>query len=371
MNVYEAMEKPEVWPFFLDRLRVACGSASANLSSRHLATGHEQGLQTGFDEREIRLYFEHYGKVHPWLPKTPAAFRHQPEVKPTDSLLPLAQLRRTEFYNDWGRRNEVVFAAAARVWSAQGSVLFLAVNQGERQGPVSAQALTLLERLLPHCQQALRLSDIWGQAISARASWRGGPLATFLLAPDARLIDATEAAERLLAKVGGRFRLGAGRRLSIGGERGRNVVPVLMSRLCGNQYSGQETLQLDAVADEQECILVARRRGAASPGIPVTGPPLEARIELTVIAPRGIAAEAGSAAAGRLSEVYALTAAEGRLLAALVTAGSLVAACRKLSISRETGKSQLAAIFRKTDTRSQSELTAMAARLAAVHHPIG
>lgn len=354
LRLYEAVEKPALWPVFLDGVRRACGAASANMSSRHLATGEERALQAGFDEREIRLYHEYYGKVHPWLPKSPAAFRHQPEVEQTESLLSLDHLRRTEFYNDWGRRNEVVFAAAARLQSARGSVLFLAVNRGERQGAFCDQSMNLLRQLLPHCKQAFRLKDVWDDALAVRESWRcggggGGLPPVFLLKPEGRVIDATEAAGRLLRTPGSRFQIGGhDLRLRIEGEQRRNVLPALIGRVQSAEASpgGQELLRLPATADQPECILVTRRRNSA--------------LELTVIFP-GVLANAGPLY-GQIAKVYELTPAEGRLFETLLTTGSLVEACKQLRISRETGKSQLAAIFRKTGTNSQTGLVRMAAR---------
>lgn len=354
LRLYEAVEKPAVWPVFLDEVRRACGAASANMSSRHLATGEERALQAGFDEREIRLYLEHYGKVHPWLPKSPVGLRNQPEVEQTESLLSLDKLRRTEFYNDWGRRNEVVYAAAARVQSVRGSVLFLAVNRGERQGAFSEESMTLLRQLLPHCKQAFRLKDVWDDALAVRESWRGGGggLPTFLLTPDGRVIDATVPAERLLRARGSRFHVGANDlRLRVEGEQRRSVLGTLLNRVQAAQASpgGQEMLRLPATADQPECVLIARRRNGA--------------VELTAIFPGKL--PGGGGVAEQIAKVYDLTRAESRLLGLLLTAGSLTEASRRLRISRETGKSQLTAIFRKTSTHSQTGLVRMAARFPA------
>ncbi len=53
---------------------------------------------------------------------------------------------------------------------------------------------------------------------------------------------------------------------------------------------------------------------------------------------------------------YGLTDAEIRLVATLLEGGGLTTAARKLGLSRNTVHSQLANVFLKTDTRSQSEL---------------
>jgi len=55
-------------------------------------------------------------------------------------------------------------------------------------------------------------------------------------------------------------------------------------------------------------------------------------------------------------ELYDLTEAEVRLVAQLLEGGGLTAAAETLGLSRNTVHSQLASIFQKTDTKSQSEL---------------
>ena len=55
-------------------------------------------------------------------------------------------------------------------------------------------------------------------------------------------------------------------------------------------------------------------------------------------------------------DLYGLTDAEVRLVTRLLEGGGLTAAAEKLSLSRNTVHSQLASVFQKTNTKSQSEL---------------
>jgi DNA-binding CsgD family transcriptional regulator len=55
-------------------------------------------------------------------------------------------------------------------------------------------------------------------------------------------------------------------------------------------------------------------------------------------------------------DLYGLTAAEVRLVSALLEHSGLTAAAKALGVSRNTAHSQLASVFQKTGTRSQSEL---------------
>ena len=60
---------------------------------------------------------------------------------------------------------------------------------------------------------------------------------------------------------------------------------------------------------------------------------------------------------------FGLTPTEARLASELTNGPGLSAGCKALGISRETGRTHLRAIFRKTNTSSQAELAALLNRL--------
>ena len=69
-------------------------------------------------------------------------------------------------------------------------------------------------------------------------------------------------------------------------------------------------------------------------------------------------------------DLYGLTDAEVRLVTQLLEGGGLTAAAEKLGLSRNTVHSQLAGVFQKTDTKSQSELlTLLLTSVAPVEPP--
>jgi DNA-binding CsgD family transcriptional regulator len=64
-----------------------------------------------------------------------------------------------------------------------------------------------------------------------------------------------------------------------------------------------------------------------------------------------------------LSAAFGLTAAEAKLAARLASGAGVDVAAASLGVSRETARTQLKAVFAKTNTTRQAELTAMIARL--------
>ena len=69
-----------------------------------------------------------------------------------------------------------------------------------------------------------------------------------------------------------------------------------------------------------------------------------------------------------LSRTFQLTAAEARLASSLAAGEGIDAASARLAIGRETARTQLRAIFAKTGTRGQAELTALLSRFRAPTH---
>jgi len=67
-----------------------------------------------------------------------------------------------------------------------------------------------------------------------------------------------------------------------------------------------------------------------------------------------------------LGTLFGLTAAEARLAVTLMEGRSLSEASEVRGLSRETVKSQLSAIFSKTDTKRQGELIRLLARVPAL-----
>ena len=69
----------------------------------------------------------------------------------------------------------------------------------------------------------------------------------------------------------------------------------------------------------------------------------------------------------RLSLVYSLTAAEAKLAKTMAGGHGIEAAADSLRVNRETARSQLKAVFAKTNTRRQAELVALVARFRPAH----
>jgi DNA-binding CsgD family transcriptional regulator len=147
------------------------------------------------------------------------------------------------------------------------------------------------------------------------------------------------------------------RRLMISDPQSRNSFDALIQRLNALRSS-------QAIHDMHPVVI---RRGDKRPIIAkVLAVPEAARklflgaraiLELVKIEP------SARSDAALLSETFGLTSAEAMLAATLSNGTSLNAAADELNISRLTARSQLKAVFAKTDTHRQSQLVALVSRL--------
>ena len=96
------------WESFLATSADITNANGAALFINDLPTGTASGVWTGYDEAEIGLYLKHYTAVNPWRPDVNFVLPES-NVIPGELFLPMTKLRGTEFYTDWGKRNDVVY----------------------------------------------------------------------------------------------------------------------------------------------------------------------------------------------------------------------------------------------------------------------
>jgi len=218
-------------------------------------------------------------------------------------------------------------------------------------------------RLQPHLQRAERLRQQFGDlAALVRLGWAAlDRLTAAVMAVDAdgAILHANAAAEALLAVRDGLLREPGGRRLwAVDPRETERIMRLLDKAVDGGRHDGGPGGALNVHrAGRRPLALVVTPLAAVR-----TGDPPRAAL-LFVTDPED---DAPQSAAAHLAALYRLTPAERRLVAALIGGLALAGAATLLGLSRDTLKTQLRSVFTKTGTRRQSELLALAARLATV-----
>ncbi len=344
--LYSCVDDESAWSTFLTSLGEYLGASVVGIST----TASLQAV-VGVDPGELLKYQKHYLSINPWLSEP----RSYPEgqVLLTDEVLPVNTYRKTSFYNEWGKKNLVVHAVGGALKVGSNSFLFLSINRGDSQHPFGEKERSVVQMLMPHIQRAAHLHERL-RTLEQR-TWLLDALTYPLLyvTSDRTVRWANDAAETLLRSGDGLYLRDSKLHAKLQSE------DVALHKL----LSERRTSPLDDAAGYGGWLRVTQADTgseislflARSPHTlrKIIGVNQEGSGFLIFIASQSID---GNLLAARLRRTWGLTPAEAALAVELLESESLQAAATKLCVSRNTAKTQLAAIFQKAGTHRQTEL---------------
>ncbi len=343
------------WPIFLEALRSATGAWATQLVTHHPeAREGDFVANAGGDPEGLVLYETHWSASDPWAYNAklspPAG-----SVINGEALVSTAELRRTAFYADFGRRYGVVRIVGATLETGPAGTSVMSVTAGEQRAPFSASEASLLEALVPHVRQALslhrQLLGTQDTVADLTAVLDQSRQAIFLLDGRCHVVFMNRAASSLVARRDG----------------------LVLDRSELRAVSGTATTALRRLVREVSVTIIGEGAGAGGgfsiereyPRRPlaVTVAPLPRRDSLPERCDAAVAYVSiadpdspGVVAEAVLSQLFGLTPAESRL-ARLVGEGlALQDAASLLGLRESTVRSRIKSIFEKTGCRRQAEL---------------
>src|SRR5215467_2025772 len=154
--IYDAATEPELWPSIMRQIADLLNSQSGILFGVSMAVG-------GISE----LYFEHNGgtdegcnRAHqerhlrnPWS----AAMYIQPveRVVFSDEVFPLRSLRRTSFYDEVLRPQDLAHNAMISLAARADFRVAFNIGRSDRSGPFEEGERQILSRIIPHLRRSL------------------------------------------------------------------------------------------------------------------------------------------------------------------------------------------------------------------------
>jgi DNA-binding CsgD family transcriptional regulator len=360
---YEAALDECKWGSFLEAFASAVGGSSAILRSNDmLAKTATFSASIGYDTDWQAAYCKHFVKMD--------YFNHvmsqytSGRIFSSDHHIDQAELRKSEYYNDYLRPQDKVHAFGAFLLREGGRTVVLATQRGKRAGEFRVEELRLMSILVPHVTRAVQVHRKFSN-ITLEKEWALGALdqlsmSVILTNSSGAPSFVNRAAEQMLIEGDG-----------INTHQGKLILA-----------SPSETVRLYKLIDD------------AAKGVPGTTMGGDMRIALRdgkflhcVVMPIpleftarwNIGLASGCVAVflskpgalqlppQRLAEQYGLTPAEGRLAAKLTALRSVEQASDELCISVHTARSQLKSIFTKTGVQSQSELLMLLATGTLAH----
>jgi DNA-binding CsgD family transcriptional regulator len=357
--LYDAGLDPERWPDFFGLLSTCFSGAKGVLQfydRRSNAT--PTNIVFGSDAEFLRSFAAHYVKFNPYPLATYGAMPVG-EVIRASRVVDGPTLLRTEFYNDWMRPQAVCAHHFGVVLQQndRGMVLLGIAPNASALRKNSERYHRQLQLLAPHLSRAVEMNHLTAKAqFASRAAadaLNSLAVPAFVLDRNHRIALANAPAEKLmragdllvLDNYGAMHAARAEDERSFAAALNESSRPQLaislrlVSRTSGQVFSASV---VRGPRTDDRCVRsdVFETIGAAN-GTLLLVTPAETAV---VIRPEVIA------------EAFGLSAAEARLVTALIAGRTLAEYAESQEVSRNTARNQLASVFEKTGTHRQAEL---------------
>ena len=352
-DIYEAALDVNRWEGVLEHICRYLDADSALLRFYDDDTNSVNfSFTTGFDPDFDLLYRQHFAQDDPIR----AAAQHLPEGRTTllDEVMPKAMLKGTDFYNEYMRPQDKYHVIGSRPYCDRGVSTLFGLQRGRRRPPFGREELERLTWIGSHVRQALRVHQRLGaahrQTHSLETLIEHAGIAVVLLAASGRVVYANESAQALLRERSTlTLRNGALHAL-------RRDLDARLQRLIaeatavGQEISSTPGGSLRLVAEGTDRVLVVTPWRAPSDREWLLQPNCVAAVLI------GAAKRPETLCAELVMEAWGLTRCEARMAIALARHGDIESVCEELGITRNTARSYLKSIFRKTGCQRQSEL---------------
>lgn len=356
-ELYSSALDPAQWQHFLEELVNATDSRSARLLVLNKNADEVlHSTKVNIDDQDHQRYIEHYVNTCPWRLELAQKPRGQLYSTFHDFSCRQRAFYQTEFFNDWARNLDIHHGICGTVYQTEEHKVQLLVQRTQGQGPYSQRVTQLVNGLLPHMRQALRLSrqsqrqatPLWGAA--AAAEMRALP---FILFDKAGRVNHVSLACEPLIRQG---------ELDIVNQRLVLAEPAVQKRF---QAAFTEVIQASSTLLAREAALNIRRPGQSTlrclltPIIPsATIPrlwPCPAQVALYIYDPE----QALVIDQRALTAIYNLTDSEARVAIDIALGLDPQFIAKRDNRSAHTVRAQLKSVFDKTRCHRQNQLAAL------------
>jgi DNA-binding CsgD family transcriptional regulator len=351
-RIYDAALDPQLWPQTMERLAAAVGATAAGLMLTDPVRQRLAAVSVGVNPDAIEAYNRYYWRIDPLAP---VVARMPTGLVFTDrSMVPRAELERTELHNDWAQPQGVedsAFAVLMRDGSSMGAFCLGAPVRADAFG--RTDSLRLLQLLVPHLQRAARTQ--W--AVEAAVAGRNVAFAALarlhhgvvLLAAGGKVLFANDAATRLCSVNDGLTIGSAGLRAALPSEDA--ALQRLFARAFAGNGGGVPAGGVQAVTR------ISSRRPFAVHVMPAR----EVADEFIARCPCAVVVivdpdEPPRLSTRHLQQLYGLTLAEAAVAIRMLRGQGLQSVAKELGVTLSTVRVHLQRVFEKTGAHRQAEL---------------
>jgi DNA-binding CsgD family transcriptional regulator len=357
-DVYDCVIEPALWPTALQHIAAELKACTATIFTQdpvrqNIVFAHDWGS----DPHWAGLYAAKYLPLNPALTFGWHAVIDQPGRM--QDIMPLAQFRRSTFYNEWCRPQGICDLVLAILAKSATTYTAITASRPDDVGPTGKRELRIMGLLAPHIRRAVAIHGLVDRQASRAADLAAviDLVATpvFLIDADGRCVETNAAADNFVAETG-LLRIEGG---VLAGDPG-----------VAEQLAAITAASADALSPSTSLILP---NGEASPFVGEILPLQRRGGRSNGVHRRAVAAlflrEVGNLQplpGELLVRLYGLSMAETRLMALLAQGFTLSDAGQTLGIAGTTARTHLQHIFEKTGVRRQSDLV----RLVLSYWPV-
>jgi DNA-binding CsgD family transcriptional regulator len=352
-RLYEAPETTGGWRAFLSDLCDTLGGSAASFISQDFTSQRVQIAETvRTDPDTLRAYNGYWHRHDPWAHSPRAARLSSGSVAIGDALIDRTDMRRTAFYNEFGRAHDLVQDLAGLIEVSGRRLSCVSINGSARRAPFSADDAALLAALMPHMQNALELHRRLALVEAARADVLPAidrlAEGVLLVTSTGRVVHANRTARALLHARDGVF-------VDAGDLRAASAADTATLRAA--IHAAASTRVRGSAARR----LFLTRPSGRRPYVVLVAPAVTRLLALTPVAPAVVVCVSDperliTLPIDRLRRLFGLTAAEARVASCLFEGDTPAVAAARLDISVPTVRAHLRQILAKTETTSQAEL---------------
>jgi len=368
--LYQAPGNNQAWSDFITQFTRSMGADQGLFVHIDSQNQHTNLANTyNFEEEYLRSYEEYYQFLNPYIALSMCERPTQGSYGLLNQLIPDKEVKKTEFYNDYVLPQNLTVCNAIMLTPFESDEVHTSIAlhyKKNNDGGHVEQVLKTCKIIMPHLQNSLRLHRKI-QGLQARMHFfneaiDNNPFGIILLDSKLSILEINETANKLIVQNDG---------LSIRNRRLETHLPAQTNKLSEllNAALGN---RLGSTTSFNNSFQVVRKSGKLPYELLVT-PILEQKTDCTwtdcavamfVNDPELINPSIDKV----LKRLYRLTGTETQVTMQLIKGSSSQEICESLKIGRETFKSHLKNIFKKTHTHKQSELVSFILRCSSLAH---
>lgn len=319
-----------------------------------------------WDEAFLASYAAHYAAKNAWLTSAAASSVRQGTIHTGDMMVSDEQLIRTEFYADYLQPQNIHHMIGGCVLERESVIGNVTLLRPRASGSFTDDEIMAFRLVQPHIRRALDLQ----QRLTGMQSQIAGQKAALDCEPNGVIgIDRTKRVVYMNAVAEVMVRSGAALAVRDGfvvasAPRDADALSALLDGVLQPVIAPRDvraaTMALTKVTGGRSVVLTVRRAAAAGASLSSGGG--------SAVAALIFLADPNSRSGGVrdvLRDLYSLTPAETRLAEALGRGDSLGDIAAAFGVTENTIRTHMKSIYAKTDTRKQSHLVALLAKLEA------